>query len=454
MVTSFISDILSEANSFMWGWFMIIVLFCTHLFFTFRTGFIQRHILKGIRLTFAKSNPDHPGDISHYSSLMIALAATIGAGNIVGVATAISLGGPGAVFWCWITGFFGIATKYSEAVLAIKYRKLTPKGTYLGGPMYALEKGLNSKVLAVLFCLFAVLASFGIGNMVQANTFSDVLNHSFQIPLWVSGAVSATIVGVVLIGGIKSIAAVCAKLVPFMGVLYILSCVAILIVNSSFLPAAIKLIMQSAFSSSAIGGGMLGGGIMLAARYGIARGLFSNESGMGSAPIAAAAAKTKIPSEQGLVSMTGTFWDTVVVCALTGLVLVSAQLKNPFAFIGLKGARISYEAFTAIPFGHFVIVISLVCFTFSTLLGWSYYGERCIEYLSGGKGIIVYRIVWVILVYVGATTTLDIVWNFSDLSNALMVIPNIIALFGLNKVIKQETENSGLYQPIFEKKKK
>ncbi len=453
MITSIISDILSEANSFLWGWFMIILLFSTHLFFTFRTGFIQRYIGKGIRLTFSKSNPDHPGDVSHYSSLMIALAATIGAGNIVGVATAVSLGGPGAVFWCWITGFFGIATKYSEAVLALKYRVLTPKGTYLGGPMYALEKGLNSKVLAILFCVFTVIASFGIGNMVQANTFSDVLNHSFNIPLWVSGAVSAVIVAIVLIGGIKSIASVSCKLVPFMAVLYIVSCLAILVVNSAFLPATFKLILQSAFSASALGGGMVGGGLMLAARYGIARGLFSNESGMGSAPIAAAAAKTKIPSEQGLVSMTGTFWDTVVVCALTGLVLVSAQLKNPSAFIDLKGARIAYEAFTVIPFGHYFMVISLVCFTFSTLVGWSYYGERCIEYLSGGKGIVAYRIVWIILVYIGATTTLDIVWNFSDLFNALMVIPNVIALLGLHKIIKQETENSMFYKPILGRKK-
>jgi AGCS family alanine or glycine:cation symporter len=455
MITSFISDILSEANSFMWGWFMIIVLFFTHLFFTFRTGFIQRYVGKGIKLAFSGNNKNAhcEGDVSHFSSLMIALAATIGAGNIVGVATAISLGGPGAVFWCWITGFFGIATKYSEAVLALKYRVITPNGTCLGGPMYALEKGLNSKFLAVLFCIFTVLASFGIGNLVQANTFSDVLNRSFDVPLWVSGIVSTIFVAFVLIGGVKSIAAVCRKLVPLMAILYIISCLAILVVNSGFILPSIQLIVSSAFSSSAIGGGMLGGGIMLAARYGIARGLFSNESGMGSAPIAAAAAKTKVPAEQGLVSMTGTFWDTVVVCALTGLVIVGAQLKNPSAYLNLQGVRITYEAFSAIPFGSYLIVISLVCFTFSTLVGWSYYGERCIEYLSGGKGIIIYRVVWVILVYIGATTTLDIVWNFSDLSNALMVIPNVIALFGLHKVIKRETENISLYKPILGKKK-
>jgi AGCS family alanine or glycine:cation symporter len=453
-MTNFISNLLSEANSFMWGWFMIILLFSTHLFFTFRTGFIQRYIGRGIRLTFAKSDISHPGNMSHFSSLMIALAATIGAGNIVGVATAITLGGPGAVFWCWITGFFGIATKYSEAVLAIKYREKTPQGNFIGGPMYALEKGLKSKFLAVLFCVFTIFASFGIGNMVQANTFADVLNYSFQIPLWLSGIVSTLIVGVVLIGGVKSIAAVCRRLVPFMAIIYILSCLVILFVNAPYLKETIGLIFRTAFSSEAIVGGMCGGGIMLAARFGIARGLFSNESGMGSAPIAAAAARTKIPSEQGLVSMTGTFWDTVVICALTGLVLVSAQIKNPMAYVDLQGVRITYEAFNAIPFGNYFIVISLVSFTFSTLVGWSYYGERCLEYLSGGRGIITYRIVWVILVYVGATTTLDIVWNFSDLSNALMVIPNVIALFGLHKIIKQETEKSTFYKPVFGKKKK
>ncbi len=438
-MTDFLSKLLAEANTFLWGWFMIIVLLGTHIFLTFRTGGIQRHVFKGIRISFRKSDDRHPGDVSHYSSLMIALAATIGVGNIVGVATAITLGGPGAVFWCWITGILGIATKYGEAVLAVKYRGVTPQGTYLGGPMYALEKGVGSKFLAGAFCVFAVMASFGIGNMAQANSFSDVLRESVGVPTWITGVVAALLVGIVIIGGVKSIASVCNKLVPLMAVLYIAGCLLVLVVNHSFVLPAVALIVKSAFEPAAIGGGMLGGGFMLAARYGIARGLFSNESGMGSAPIAAAAAKTNAPVEQGLVSMSGTFWDTVVVCALTGVVVVSSMLKAPNAFDGLKGAQISYMAFSNIPLGQFFIVVGLVCFAFSTLLGWSYYGERCLEYLTGRRGIIYYRILWVVLVFIGATTTLELVWNFSDIFNALMVIPNVVALVVLSCVIRSET---------------
>ena len=418
---------------------MIVLLMGTHIFFTFRTGFIQRYLGKGIRLTFRKSDPDHPGDVSHFSSLMIALAATVGVGNIVGVATAVYLGGPGAVLWCWIAGILGISTKYAEAVLALKYRKVNKNGNYAGGPMYALEKGVKSKFLAVLFCIFTVFASFGIGNMTQANTMADALNHSAGVPFWVTGVVSAAIVAVVLIGGIKSIAAVCRRLVPLMAVLYGIGCIAVLIANYDFLLPALSAIVKSAFSPEAAGGGLLGAGIIMASRYGIARGLFSNESGMGSAPIAAAAAKTEIPAEQGLVSMTGTFWDTVVICALTGLVVVSSILKNPTGFTGLEGVRITYEAFGNIPYGGYFIMMSLTFFTFSTLLGWSYYGERSIEYLTGGRGIMTYRIAWVIVTFIGSTTTLEIVWNFSDFANALMVLPNVIVLFVLNKVIKQET---------------
>ncbi len=437
----FISNALNEANNVLWGWFMIILLMFTHFFFTLRSGGIQRFIGKGIKLSLSKSDHNHPGDISHFSSLMIALAATIGVGNIVGVATAIQLGGPGAVFWCWLTGIFGIATKYSEAVLAMKYRVVNKNGTYAGGPMYALEKGVGSKFLAVAFCIFTILASFGIGNMTQANTMSDVLEHSLGIPIWVTGLFAAAIVAVVILGGVKSIASVCRRVIPFMIIFYILGCLSLLIINFEFIWPALSLIVKSAFSAKAAGSGLLGGSIIMATRYGIARGLFSNESGMGSAPIAAAAAKTKIPAEQGLVSMTGTFWDTVVVCALTGLTLVSCIIKNPASFTGLAGVKISYQAFSNLPFGHYFITASLVFVTFSTLLGWSYYGERAIEYLTGGKGIFTYRIIWVIVVFIGATTSLQLVWSFSDFANALMVIPNVIALFALHKVIKQETDN-------------
>ena len=440
-MSDYISNFLIEVNSVLWGWFMIVVLVGTHLFMTIRTGFIQKHIVKGIKLSFRKADDKHPGDVSHFSSLMIALAATIGVGNIVGVATAVALGGAGAVFWCWIVGILGIATKYAEAVLAIRYRKQTNKNTYLGGPMCALEKGVKSKFLAVLFCIFTVLASFGIGNMVQSNTLSETLKYSLNIPDTWSGIFVSIIVALVLIGGVKSIASVCRKLVPFMALLYIVCCIFIIVANINYLLPALSLIIRNAFLPEAIGGGCLGGGLMLASRYGIARGLFSNESGMGSGPIAAAAAKTNYPAEQGLVSMTGTFWDTVVVCALTGLVIVSSMLKNPEAYIGLEGVQITYVSFENIPFGNLFLVISIVCFTFSTLLGWSYYGERCLEYLTGGKGMIWYRIIWVILVYIGATTTLNIVWNFSDMANALMVIPNVISLIMLHRIIRQETDN-------------
>lgn len=420
---------------------MIFVLIGTHIFMTVRTGFIQRLLGRGLRLTFGKQDQSKPGDVSHFSSLMMALAATIGVGNIVGVATAVVLGGAGAVFWCWLTGVLGIATKYGEAILAVKYRSVTPRGTYLGGPMYALEKGVGSKFLAVLFCVFTVLASFGIGNMVQANTFSDVLEHSAGIPVWVSGLAAALLAGVAIIGGVKSIAAVCRKLVPFMAVLYILCCLAVLAVNWQYVWPALQTIFDSAFSSRAATGGLAGGGIMLAARFGIARGLFSNESGMGSAPIAAAAAKTQEPVEQGLVSMTGTFWDTVVVCALTGLAIVSSMVRDPGSYEGLEGVKITYQAFSNIPLGEVLIIVSLVCFTFSTILGWSYYGERSLEYLLGGRGILWYRVVWVVMVFVGATTTLNIVWDFSDMANALMVLPNVVSLVVLSKVIRRETNS-------------
>ena len=434
-----LSNLLGTANNLLWGWFMIVLLLSTHLFLTIRTGVIQRYLGKAIKLTFKKSDKNTPGDVSHFSSLMIALSATIGVGNIVGVATAISLGGPGAVFWCWFTGILGIATKYSEAVLALKYRVVNKNGTYAGGPMYALEKGVKSKFLAVAFCVLTVFASFGIGNMVQANSLVDAVHYSFDFPLWITGSVTALLVGLVIIGGVKSIASVCNKLVPIMVVLYILACLIVLGYNVDFIVPALSIIIKSAFSAKAIGGGLLGGTIIMAMRYGIARGLFSNESGMGSAPIAAAVARTKVPAEQGLVSMTGTFWDTVIICAITGITIVTGVLKNPESYIGLEGVKITYQTFSIIPFGEYFLMLSLIFVTFSTLLGWSYYGEKALEYLSGGKGIIIYRLMWVVVVYIGATTSLKIVWDFSDFANALMVIPNVICLIALHKIIKQET---------------
>lgn len=439
------ADIISAVSSFIWGWPMIILLLGTHLFLTVRLKFPQSKIFKAIRLSFTKDK-NSAGDVSQFGALTTSLAATIGTGNIIGVATAVSLGGPGAVLWCWMTGIFGIATKYGEGLLAIKYRVKTERGTMLGGPMYALERGLHAKWLAIIFCLFAALAAFGIGDTVQANAISTLLDKAglfgpafTGIPKWISGLVMAALVTLVIFFGIKGIAKVCGFLVPFMAVFYIFGCITILIMNWSVLGQTISLICNSAFSAKAGLGGLAGTTVMMACRYGIARGLFSNESGMGSAPIAAAAAQTRNAVRQALVSSTGTFWDTVVVCALTGLVLVSSIIANP----GINysdGAKLTQLAFGQIPHvGSIILTISLVTFAFSTILGWSYYAERAIEYLAGRKVVFVYRLAWVVLVYVGSVVDLSLVWNVADIMNALMALPNIISLILLSGVIVAET---------------
>ena len=414
----------SKLSGLLWGWPMIILLLGTHIFLTIRLKFPQRKIFKGIALS-VKSDGDSKGDVSQFGALATALAATIGTGNIIGVATAVSLGGPGAVLWCWLSGVFGIATKYAEGLLAVQYRVTTSDGTMIGGPMYALERGLKMKWLAVLFCVFTVLAALGIGCSVQSNSISTMLYESFNVPLYVSGAVTALLVALVIFFGIKGIANVCGLLVPFMAFFYVAGCVVILAMNASFLGSAFLLIFKSAFSPQAIGGGLVGGGLMAAMRYGIARGLFSNESGMGSAPIVAAAARTKNPVRQALVSSTGTFWDTVVVCAMTGLVLVTSILRYPD--IDYKdGAILTKLAFSKIRFiGPIILNVGLITFAFSTILGWAYYAEKAIEYLGGKKVIFYYRILWVAVVYIGSVVNLAMVWDLADAMNALMAIPNL-----------------------------
>lgn len=427
-------------NDYLWGPPMLILLFGTHLFLTFRTRFIQKHIIKAIKLSLTKDTSSE-GDVSQFGALTTALAATIGTGNIVGVSTAVALGGPGAVLWCWLTGVFGIATKYSEALLSVKYRVKTSDGTMLGGPMYALENGLGQKWLAVLFCIFTAIAAFGIGNTVQANSIAAMVNESFNISPYITGGVMAALTGFVIIGGVKSIARVCEMLVPFMAIFYVIGCIIILVLNSSFVIPAISLIFKSAFTPQAAGGGFIGASIMMAARYGIARGLFSNESGLGSAPIVAAAAQTRNPVRQALVSATGTFWDTVVVCAMTGIVVVSSIMSNPAATEGLKGAALTKIAFAQIPVvGPIVLTVGLLTFVFSTILGWSYYGERAIEYLFGKAAIMPYRGVWVLAVFLGSIMTLQLVWDMADAMNALMAIPNLVSLLLLSGVIVSETK--------------
>lgn len=433
-------DFIIWLNGYLWGPPILVLLFGTHLFLTFRLRFIQRYIGLGIKLSFKKDTSGE-GDVSQFGALTTALAATIGTGNIVGVATAVTLGGPGAVLWMWLTGVFGISTKYSEALLAVKYRVKTSDGTMLGGPMYALEKGLKMKWLAVLFCIFTAIASFGIGNMTQANSISALAGKTLNLPPYITGVIMTILVGIVIIGGIKSIARVCEKLVPFMAIFYVIGCLIILALNANYIVPAIVLIVKSAFTPHAAGGGFIGATVLMATRYGIARGLFSNESGLGSAPIAAAAAQTKNPIRQALVSATGTFWDTVVICLMTGLVLVTTIMKYPNISEGLNGAEVTNAAFSQIPvIGPIVLTVGLFTFVYSTILGWSYYGERGVEYLFGKKGIKPYRILFTLGVFVGATASLPLVWDFSDAANALMAIPNLVALLLLSGVIVKETK--------------
>lgn len=433
-----INDFFASISSLLWGWPMMILLLGTHIFLTIRLRCPQRKLFTAIRLSI-KRDKDASGDVSQFGALATALAATIGTGNIIGVATAIALGGPGAVFWCWITGVFGIATKYAEGLLAIKYRVQTPTGKMLGGPMYALEKGLGWKTMAILFAIFTMIASFGIGNTVQANAIATIANNTYGISPWIMGAVVCGLTAAVIIGGVKSIAKVCGMLVPFMALFYILGCIYILFVNHNYVWPAISLILKCAFSPEAAGGGFAGSSIMMVARYGLARGLFSNESGLGSAPIVAAAAQTRNPVRQALVSSTGTFWDTVIICALTGIVIVSSIITYPDISYH-DGAALTKMAFGKIPYvGEPLLSVGLLTFAFSTILGWSYYGERAVEYLKGKKWSYVYRLLYIVAVYVGSVASLNIVWNIADCMNALMAIPNLLSLLFLNGILVHET---------------
>ncbi|MCD8203081.1 MAG: alanine:cation symporter family protein [Prevotella sp.] len=428
----------TEFSSFLWGWPMIILLLGTHIFLTIRLEFPQRKLWTAIKLS-VKKDKGADGDVSQFGALVTALAATIGTGNIIGVATAVALGGPGAVLWCWLTGFFGISTKYAEGLLAIKYRVKTEDGRTLGGPMYALERGLGWKKLGILFAIFTAIAAFGIGNTVQANAIATLTYESYSVSPYITGIVICILVGMVIIGGIKSIAKVCTMLVPFMSFFYIIGCIVILFINHEYLWSAISLICESAVAPKAAGGGLAGGMIMLATRYGIARGLFSNESGMGSAPIVAAAAKTRNPVRQALVSASGTFWDTVVICALTGIVIVSSIIAYPDISYE-NGATLTKMAFSKIPvIGTPLLTFGLLTFAFSTILGWEIYGERAVEYMKGRKWTLGYRIIYVIAIFVGSVMSLDIVWNIADCMNALMAIPNLLSLLFLSGVIVRET---------------
>ena len=434
-----INDFFAILSTVLWGWPMIILLLGTHVFLTFRLRCPQRKLQTGIRLS-VKKDPGATGDVSQFGALATALAATIGTGNIVGVATAVALGGPGAVLWCWLTGIFGMSTKYAEGLLAVKYRVKGSNGRMYGGPMYALERGLGMKWLAVLFAVFTALASFGIGCTVQANSIALLANETFGVPTWIVGLAVCTLTGFVILGGVRVIARVCTLLVPFMAVIYVVGCVAILCMNAPFVWPAIELIVRSAFNPEAAGGGFVGSTVMMAARYGIARGLFSNESGMGSAPIVAAAAQTRNPVRQALVSSTGTFWDTVIICALTGIVLVSSILAYPDITYA-DGAALTKVAFAKIPYlGAPLLTFGILTFAFSTILGWSYYGESAVNYIEGNHINRFYRVLYIVALFFGSIINLDIIWNIADCMNALMAIPNLVALLLLSGVAARETK--------------
>lgn len=437
------SQLVTWVDGKVWGWGMILLLLGTHLFMTVRTGFIQgKTITKGIKLSVSKE-PDADGEVSQFGALATALASTIGTGNIIGMGTAVALGGPGAVLWCWLTGVFGIATKYSESLIAVKYRVKTEDGRMQGGAMYALERGLHMRWLGLIFAVFAGFASFGIGCATQVNAIATVCNENLHINKAVVGIIIGVLTAVVIFGGIKSIARVCERLVPFMALFYVLGCIVILGINYDYIIPAITTICRLAFQPGAAAGCLVGSGIMLAMRYGVARGLFSNESGMGSAPIAAAAAQTRNPVRQALVSSTGTFWDTVVVCLMTGLVLVSTIMKNPAINANeiTDGGVLTSLAFDQIPIiGPLILVVGIISFAFSTILGWAYYGERCVEYFAGKKGLIPYRVLYIAVAVIAPVVALDVVWDIADILNALMAIPNLIAVLLLSPVIVKETK--------------
>ncbi len=437
-----IYSVVDAIDGAVWDWGMILLLLGTHVFMTIRTRGIQRKLGTGIRLSVSKDE-EAEGEVSQFGALTTALAATIGTGNIIGVGTAIALGGPGAVFWCWLTGVFGIATKYSESLISVKYRVKTRDGRMQGGAMYALERGLNMKWLGLLFAIFGGFASFGIGCATQVNAIATVCKENMNIPGWIVGVAVGILIALVIFGGIQSIASVCEKLVPFMAILYVAGCIVILGFNRDFILPALKTILTLAIKPGAAAGGLIGGGLMQAMQYGVARGLFSNESGMGSAPIAAAAAQTRNPVRQALVSSTGTFWDTVVVCAMTGIVLVSSIMKNPSIDMGSisDGGVLTTLAFDQIPvIGPFILVAGIISFAFSTVLGWAYYGERCIEYFAGKKVLIPYRILYIAVAVIAPILSLNLIWLIADILNALMAIPNLVAVLLLSPVVVAETK--------------
>ena len=437
-MVSLIEQVNGFINSIVWGPYMLVFLVGAGVWYSFKTNFLQiRKFGFAMRETlmkfFDKPDKDAVGDITPFQALSTALAATIGTGNIAGVATAIAIGGPGAIFWMWISGFFGMITKFAEVVLAIKYREKNENGEWVGGPMYYIEKGLGMKWLAVVFSIFGALAAFGIGNMVQANSVADAMNATFNVPHWVSGVVLAVAAGLVILGGLKRIAKVTEKIVPFMAVFYVIGAVLILVLNIAGIPNAFRLIFVHAFTPTSAVGGFAGATVWYAMRYGVARGVFSNEAGLGSAPIAHAAAQTDHAVRQGLWGIFEVFADTIIICTLTALVIISTGVWNS----GLTGASLTTEAFNTglAGVGGVIVAIGILFFAFSTVLSWAYYGEKCSEYILGSKFNLAYRVIWLPLIFIGAVGSLDLTWAVADTLNGLMAIPNLIGLFLLGSVV-------------------
>lgn len=433
-----LNEILGSISSVLWGIPLLILIVGTGIYLTVRVGVLQIRLLPtALRLVFSKNHDKTAeGDISQFQALTTALAATVGTGNIVGVATAVVLGGPGAIFWMWFSAFFGMATKYSEAILAVRFRVKDAKGQMAGGPMYYLEHGLKQKWLAVLFAIFGAVAAFGIGNGTQSNSVAGVVKSTFGLDTWITGVVLTVFTALVILGGIKSIGNVTAVFVPIMAIFYLLAGLIVMIMNITAIPEAFATIFRMAFSGEAAVGGAIGAAI----RYGIARGVFSNEAGLGSAPIAAAAAKTDLPGRQALVSMTQVFLDTFLICSITGVTIVMAGMYNDTSLAANELTSASFGHFLG-DFGPYVVAIGLVFFASSTIFGWAYYGEKCFQYLFKNPSLlIIYRIAFVIMVFIGSVVSLDLIWTFSDIANGLMAIPNLIGLLGLSGVVVYETK--------------
>ena len=443
----FLFEMIDSFTGFLWNGPMLVLLLGTHVYFTVRLKGIQKWLPRGIRLSFSGGGgaAGKAGGVTPYAALATSLAATIGTGNIIGISTAIAIGGPGAVFWCWLTGVLGMATCYGESLLAVIYRVKGPSGGYRGGPMYVLQNRLHKKGWAVVFAAAGVLASFGMGSSVQSHSLSAAVTKHFAVSPHVIGIGVAMLAGLVLLGGVRQISKICSYFVPVMSLFYLAGCLWLLWLNRGFVWKAVIVIAGSAFSSRSLAGGLAGAAVLTGLRIGISRGLFTNEAGLGSIPMSAATAESGTPAELSLISMTGPFWDTVVICAITGLVIVSSILKSPGAFVNISADALCFQAFAQLPvFGKEILSLSLVLFAFATILGWSFYGECSARFLSGEKGVKAYQLLYLMSVYLGAVVSLKLVWGISDLLNAMMALPNLLCLWLLRREIFTETAKAGL----------